>query len=288
MEFEFEGKVPISVIILTYNEERNIEACLKSVHVWADEIFIVDSYSTDKTLEIAKKYTDKIYQHPFENYGKQRNWAQKVLSITYDWIFHLDADERVTLELANEIREAIENASDDVNGFLIRKRIIFMGRWIKHGGCYSNYHLRLFRRGKGYCESRKYDQHFICNGKVLKLKYDIIDENKINLTTWTSRHNRWASAEAEEILFRTFQTGKIKGKWGGNPIEKKRWLKNKIYNRTPLFFRVLFYFIYRYFFHFGFLDGKEGVIYHSLQGFWFRFLVDAKICEKEKDAYRLR
>jgi len=275
-------KLPVSVIILTYNEEKNIEDCLKSVYGWAEEIFIVDSYSTDKTLEIASKYTDKIYQHPFEDYGKQRNWAQKSLPVSNEWIFHIDADERVTPELANEIRGTLENASDTINGFLIKKRMIFMGRWIKHGGHYPVYHLRLFRKDKGYCENRRYDQHFICEGKVIKLKNDIVEENNIILTEWTDRHNRWASSEAEELLKESLKTDQVKEKFWGNPIERRRWLRNRIFKNSPLFIRSFLYFIYRYLFRLGFLDGREGLILHFLQGFWFRFLVDAKIYECKK------
>lgn len=272
-------KVPISFVILTFNEERNIEECLKSIYNWAGEIFIVDSYSTDNTLEIARKYTDKIYQHSFENYGKQRNWTQKSLPITYEWIFHLDADERVTPELSNELRGILANLPNNVNGFLIKKREIFFGRWIKHGGRYPVYHLRLFRKSCGYCEGREYDQHFICTGKTSKLKSDIIDENKISLTNWIDRHNRWASAEAKELSSKSGKRKMVKENLLGNPIERKRWMRNRLYNTQPLFIRAFLYFVYRYFFRLGFLDGKQGLIYHFLQGFWFRFLVDAKIYE---------
>jgi len=275
-------KVPVSVIILTYNEEKNIEECLESVQGWAGEIFIVDSYSTDKTVQVASRYTDKIYQHPFENYGKQRNWAQAALPVTYEWILHLDADERVTSELADEIRRVLENVPEGVNGFLIKKRTIFLGRWIRHGGHYPVYHLRLFRRRAGYCEERSYDQHFICRGKVLRLQHDILEETKIDLTEWISRHNRWASAEAEEALMKSTQHGEIKERLVGNPIERRRWLKNKVFYSFPLFIRPFLYFIYRYFLRLGFLDGKEGLIFHFLQGLWFRFLVDAKIYEYRK------
>lgn len=272
-------KAPISVIVLTYNEEKNIEECLKSVYEWVDEIFAVDSGSTDGTLEIVRRYTDKIFQHSFEDYGKQRNWAQKTLPITNEWILHLDADERILPELVNEIKEVFKNVLDDVNGFLIKKRMIFMGRWIKHGGHYPVYHLRLFRKEKGFCESRKYDQHFICTGKVTRLKHDILEENNIDLTEWTNRHNQWSSSEAEEHLMESIKINQVNEKIWGTPIERRRWLKNKIFRNSPLFIRSFLYFFYRYFFRLGFLDGKEGLIFHFLQGFWFRFLVDAKLYE---------
>jgi len=276
-------KLPISVIILTYNEEKNIEYCLKSVCDWVEEIFIVDSYSTDRTLEIARKYTDKIYQHPFENYSRQRNWAFENLPISNEWIFNVDADERVSLELVEELSSGIlSKISLDINGLLIKKKTIFMGRWIKHGGHYPVYHLRIFRKGKGRCEERNYDQHFICEGKTVKLKGDIVEENKASLTEWTDRHNRWSTSEVIEMVEGAQGKNQVMEKLFGTPIERRRWLKNRIFIKLPLFFRVFLYFLYRYFFKLGLLDGKEGLIFHILQGFWFRFLVDAKIYEIEK------
>ncbi len=280
------AKLPLSVIILTYNEEKNIEECLKSVYDWVDEIFIVDSGSTDKTLEIAKSYTDKIYQHPFKDYGKQRNWAQDNLPINKEWIFHLDADERVSSELSEELKGIFSRPVDIADGFLVSRKTVFMGRWIKHGGHYPAYHLRIFRKDCGRCEDRIYDQHFYVNGKIKTLKKDIIDTVTSDLDNWVFRHNRWASLEAVEtiqnkVYRRTHKNYKIKPDIKGSPIEKKRWLRKKYYT-LPMFIRPFFYFIYRYFFRLGFLDGKEGLIFHFLQGFWFRFLVDAKIYEMGK------
>jgi len=273
-------KLPISVIVLTYNEEKNIADCLESVQNWADEIIVVDSYSDDKTLEIAGKYTDKIYQHPFENYSQQRNWAQDNLPIKNEWVFHLDADERVTLELSTELKEVFSNDYVDEDGFLISRRTVFMGRWIKHGGHYPAYHLRLFRHKKGRCEDRVYDQHFILEGKAGFLRGDIIDVITSDFKEWISRLNRWSTAEAQEagLCERKFQ---VKARFTGTPIERKRWLRN-IYYRMPMFARAFAYFFYRYVIRLGFLDGLEGLIFHFIQGCWYRFLVDVKIYEIKK------
>jgi glycosyltransferase involved in cell wall biosynthesis len=282
-------KLPISVIILTYNEEKNIEDCLKSVYGWVDEIFIVDSYSTDRTLEIARKYTDKIYQHPFENYATQRNWAQDNLPIKNEWVFHLDADERATPEIIEELEKVFSGSLDGIDGFMVSRRTVFMGKWIKHGGHYPAYHLRIFRKHFGRCEDRLYDQHFYVKGKIKILKGDIIDTITSDLNVWVSRHTRWATQEALEVLDKNRGCGVwdndnvIKGNLKGNPVEQKKWLREKYY-RLPLFIRPFLYFLYRYFFRLGFLDGKEGLIFHFLQGFWYRFLVDAKIYEIEKRA----
>ena len=145
----------ITTIVLTFNEEKNIAECLESLNNFFDEIIIVDSGSTDNTLEIAKKYTDKIYSHPFENYSIQRNWALSNLPIDNEWILNLDSDHRVTPELIYELKSLFEKGlSKDINGFLISRRTMFMGKWIKHGGHYPTYHANLFRKGFGKCEEK--------------------------------------------------------------------------------------------------------------------------------------
>jgi len=275
-------KLPISVIILTFNEEKNIEACLESVYGWVEEIFIVDSFSTDKTLEMARKYTDKIYQHRFENYSKQRNWAFKNLPLKTEWILNLDADHKKKEKLKKEIIEVFLNPIDEsLKGFLVTRKTIFMGRWIKYGGHYPVYHVALFKKNFGKCEERLYDQHFMVNGELKKLRGAIFVVISDSLTKFVERHNKWAISEAVEQLLG--RGGEIKQDIIGNPMESRRAMRN-FYGRLPLFFRAFAYFIYRYFFRLGFLDGKEGLVFHFLQGFWYRFLVDAKIYEIEKRA----
>lgn len=274
-------KLPLSVIILTYNEEKNIERCLNSVHGWVNEIFIVDSFSTDRTLEIAKKYTDKIYQHEFINYSEQRNWAQKNLPVKNEWIFHLDADEWVSDELKEELFEIFKkNEFQKYDGFMISRKTIFYGRWIKHGGHFPRYHLRIFKKNKGRCEKREYDQHFIVEGKIKVLRGSIINDLTQEISEFVKKHLRWAEFEAKSML--KSETGEIKPSLKGNPIERMRWFRKNIYGRLPLFVRPFLYFFYRYFIKLGFLDGIEGLIFHFLQGFWYRFMVDVKIWEMKK------
>ena len=278
-------RLPISAIILTYNEEANIEACLRSICDWAGEIWVVDSGSTDATLEIIKRYTPLAVSHPFENYAHQRNWAQTNLPLVHDWVFHLDAGEQVTPELASQIADVFKNGSPQgVNGFLVRRRIVFMGRWIRHGGLYPIYHLRLFRRSTGRCEEREYDQHFLASGPVRRLDADLVDITASDLDAWTQQHNRWAGAEATHLLSQDARTkgNMVQGRIMGTPIEQRRWLRTRLYERSPLFLRALAYFLYRYILRLGFLDGVEGLIYHVLQGFWYRFYVDAKLYEMQQ------
>ncbi len=275
--------INITAIILTFNEETNIRACLESIKDVVSEIFIVDSGSTDNTLNIAKEYNCEIVSHPFENYSFQRNWALDNLSISNNWVLNLDADHRLTVELRNELKVIFDkNIPPAINGFLTSRRTIFMGKWIRFGGHYPTYHSVLFRKGKGYCEIKQYDQHFKVEGDLIKLKGDIIDVITDSLFNFTLRHNKWSSLEASEL------SSKLKGGDGviesnrtGNAIQKRRYLKS-VYEKFPLFFRPFIYFIVRYLFRLGFLDGTRGLIFHILQGFWFRFLVDAKVYEAKK------
>jgi len=273
--------LPISIIILTYNEEKNIRECLESIQGFSAQIFIVDSGSTDQTLTIAQEYQVKVFHHPFENYGKQRNWALDNLPLETEWLLQMDADHRLTPELKTEIQEYfLKGVPPDINGFLISRRTIFMGKWIKYGGHYPTYHAILFRKGFGHCEEKLYDQHFVIEGKTVRLKGDIIDILTDSLSSFTIRHNNWAALEAEDQHYKwsTGKKGLIDPKMGGNAIQQRRFIKS-VYERFPLFIRPFVYFFIRYFLKLGFLDGVRGLIFHFLQGFWFRFLVDAKIYE---------
>lgn len=274
----------ISVIVLTHNEEQNIEACLRSVSDWAGEVFVVDSGSTDATAAIARRHGATVVTHAFENYSRQRNWAQENLPLAFDWVFHIDADERVTPELADSIRELFKNGDPaSVDGVLISRRTVFLGRPIWHGGHYPAWHLRLFRRALGRCEDRLYDQHFVVTGTTRRLSGDLIDVITSDLTVWLMRQARWGAAEAaEELAGEEATSGRLIGRVNGTPIERRRWLRTAVYGRAPLFLRAFAYFVYRYFIRLGFLDGTEGLIFHFMQGCVFRFYVDAKLYEARR------
>lgn len=275
--------LPISVIVLTYNEERNLADCLRSVQGWAGEIFVVDSGSTDHTTQIAGSFGATVVEHPFENYSRQRNWALKNLPLRNDWVLHLDADHRVTDALKDTLFDVFSKpVPDDVHGFMVSRRTIFMGAWIRFGGHYPVYHAVLFRKNNGYCEEKRYDQHFKVEGKIQKLRGDIVDIITDSLSRFTERHNLWSTLEAEEVVHggaldpdKLLQPNPL-----GNPMQQRRFLKS-LYERMPLFVRPMLYFLVRYFLRLGFLDGRRGLIFHFLQGFWFRFLVDAKVFEQK-------
>ena len=274
---------PVAAIVLTYNEEGNLPDCLTSLAGWVDQLFVVDSGSTDRTVEIAREFGAEVFEHPFEHYGAQRNWALQNLPVTAPWILNVDADERVTPELRASIVRALSGGDTEVNGYLMSRRTMFLGRWIRHGGHYPAWHLRLFRTGTGRCEDRLYDQHFSCDGPVRHLEGDLIDTLTPNITVFSQRHVRWAMMEAEEQDDHSAAEGRIAGRREGNAIERKRWLRDS-YGRLPLFLRPVLYFLYRYFLRLGFLDGPQGHIFHFLQGFWYRFLVDAFVFERRLKA----
>ena len=278
----------ISVIILTYNEEKHIERAIKSILYFANEIFIVDSYSTDGTVEIAESLGAKVYKNKWINYATQFNWALENLPIKTEWVMRLDADEIVTPELAKEIKERLPSLEKDITGIYVKRRIYFMGRWIKHGGIYPLWFLRIWRKGYGFCEKRWMDEHTkIIGGRTIKFKGDIIDYNLNNITWYVSKYNKYATREAIDMLnlkYKIFKYDNIKPRLFGNQEERKRFFKEKVYANVPLFLRPFLYFIYRYVIKLGFLDGKEGFLFHVFQGFIYRFLVDLKIYEIEKKA----
>ncbi len=280
----------LDIIILTFNEEKNIGDCLQSAAALKANIYIVDSGSTDTTPAICQRYTQNIFSHPFENYAAQRNWALDNLPLTGTWVLNLDADHRVTPELAAQLNNIFSKSVDsEVNGFLISRRTMFMGKWIKHGGHYPTYHANLFKRGFGHCEEKFYDQHFKVTGKTQVLKTDIIDVITDSLTSFIARHNHWATLEAQYLVEQqnapvVDDNGKlVHPRLFGNPMERRRYMKKR-YEAFPLFVRPVIYFTIRYFIKLGFLDGKTGLVFHFLQGFWFRFLIDAKIYELRKES----
>jgi glycosyltransferase involved in cell wall biosynthesis len=281
-----DSPVPISFIVLTFNEEKNLDACLSSVAGWAGKIFVVDSGSTDHTLEIAKRYGARIFCHPFETHAKQWKWVLENLPITTNWVLALDADQRATTELREEISNFLQNQNETsltINGCYVRRRQIFRGKWIKHGGYYPKYLLKLFRRDAVLVdEGDLVDHHFRVGGNVIKLGSDVIEDNQneADISVWIAKHNRYAVLQAqEEVRQRKNERQQhITKSFFGTPDQRILWLK-QLWTNLPLYGRPFIYFLYRYFFRFGFLDGKEGFIFHFLQAYWYRLLVDIKIDE---------
>jgi len=276
----------VAVIILTYNEERHIARALASAAGFAREIFVVDSYSTDRTVELAKAHGAVVLQNKFINHASQFQWALDNAPTTAPWIMRLDADEVVEPDLAKKIRDELPHLPQDVVGVNLKRKHIFLGRWIRHGGRYPLILLRIWRRGQGRIEGRWMDEHIIVwGGRTVTFEGGFADHNLNDLTFFTDKHNGYATREAIEILNQRRNlfprdTG-LATQAGSFQAAIKRRIKERLYNRLPYQISAPAYFLYRFILQLGFLDGKEGIVYHALQGLWYRFLVGAKVHELE-------
>lgn len=276
----------ITVIILTHNEERHIARSLESVASFASEVFIVDSFSTDRTVEIAQALGAVVLTNPWTNYAQQFQWGLDNAPITAEWILRLDADEIIEADLAERIRRELPSLPADVTGINIDRKHIFMDRWIRHGGRYPLTLLRIFRKGKGRIEQRWMDEHIIVeSGRTVHFAGGFSDHNLNDLSFFTDKHNKYATREAVDVLNQRHglfaRDVEVTAGSASRQAAFKRFVKERIYNRIPFPVSTLGYFLYRYIFQLGFLDGREGLIYHFLQGYWYRFLVGAKIVELE-------
>lgn len=278
--------IDLSVIILTYNEELHIARCLDNVSPIAKEIFIIDCYSTDNTLEIAAKYPNvTILQNKWVNYATQFNWALENAPVKTDWVLRLDADEYLTEELKTEMEKKIPVLDNDVAGIVLPLRRVFLGRIIRRGMNQVRL-LRMFRYGKARSEVRFMDEHIeLLEGHTVEFDNEFADDNLNNLSWWTQKHIGYAIREAVDLLDMEYDlTGsaaKDEKLVISEQAKTKRMTKHK-YSKQPLFWRSFAYFIYRYFFKLGFLEGREGFLWHFLQGWWYRTLVDAKVYEIKK------
>lgn len=280
-------KKSIAAIVLTKNEEKHIVRCLESIRDVCDDIVVVDCFSDDRTVKLAEGLGARVVQHPWKNYATQLNYGIHQCGITADWIWRIDADEYIEGGLGQAVNDFIQTAPDDVNGIYVRKRIDFMGKPLMHGGWYPSYHLKVFRRGHGDCENRWMDEHIrLFDGRAITIEQgNQVDANLNDLTWWTEKHNGYATREMADMLMMEYgldaTAEEVVPKFFGTEEQRKRWLKIK-YIKTPLFVRPFINFTLRYIIKGGFLDGKEGFLWHILQGFWYRMLVDAKIFELKK------
>lgn len=272
--------LPISVIVLTFNEQTNLDDCLRSVAGWAGQLVVVDSGSSDGTLAIARRYGATVLHHPFSSHARQWAWALANAPRTHPWVFGLDADQRITPELRDELarRFARPETLAGLAGFYIKRRQIFRGRWIRHGGYYPKYLLKLFRLDAVRLDQHDLmDHHFYVEGRSALLKNDLIEDNQKehDIAFWIAKHNRYAQLHAQEELERRIGGGgwPLRAALLGSPDQRVIWLKQRWY-RLPLYLRPFVYFFYRYLGQLGFLDGKQGFIFHFLQAFWYRLLVD--------------
>lgn len=277
----------IAVLILTYNEERHIERAIRSVKSFSPEIFVIDSFSTDRTVEIARSLGATVLQNPFINQAKQFQWGLDNAPITADWVMRLDADEVIEPELAQEIAEKLPKLGLDVAGINLKRKHIFLDRWVRHGGRYPLILTRIWRKGQGRIEDRWMDEHIIVwGGHTVLFDAPFADHNLNDLGFFTDKHNKYATREAVDVLNRRYGlfAEDVALTSGGSSFQAsvKRFIKERIYNRIPFPISTLGYFLFRYILQLGFLDGREGLIYHFLQGYWYRFLVGSKVLELDR------
>ncbi|PPC90601.1 MAG: glycosyl transferase [Methylobacter sp.] len=276
----------ISVIILTYNEELHIERCIKNIQPIAEEIFIIDSFSTDNTVEIAENLGAKVYQRSWKNYADQFQWGLDNCPMKTQWVMRMDADEYLENPLIEEIQLKLDKLPSNTNGVYLKRKHYFLGRWIKYGGRYPLVLLRIWKKGTAHIENRWMDEHVVLDsGSSVIFNGDFVDDNLNTISWFIDKHNRYASREMIDILnqkYQLFNRDLSLDETKQSQAKLKRFIKQNIYNQLPVFFRPTLYFIYRYFIRFGFLDGAEGFAYHFMQGFWYRCLVDLKCLEAER------
>lgn len=275
----------LSVIILTYNEELHIKRCIESIKKIADTIYIVDSYSSDNTVSIAKELGANVFQRKWKNYADQFQWALDHCNISSEWIMRLDADEYLDLEMQSRLVEKINSLPSDVTGLCCYLRNVYFGKLIRFGGYDPLRLLRIWRNGVGHIESRWMDEHLILSyGDISQAPGQLIHNNLNNHKWWIDKHNKYADREMIDYLNNKYNFLPVNHQpiESGNNAKIKRLIKEKIYNKLPIFVRSICYFIFRYIFSLGFLDGREGFAYHFFQAFWYRTLVDARIYEAEK------
>ncbi len=264
-----------SIYILTYNEEIDIAACIESA-LLSDDVIVVDSLSSDRTVEIASNYRVRTVQHHFESHGRQRTWMLQSVPTKHEWVYILEADERMTQELFQECLKAIE--SQEYIGYYAAERVMFMGQWIRRCTQYPRYQLRLFRKDKVWFTDYGHTEREVCDGKTsfLKETYPHYTNGK-GLSRWIEKHNRYSTDEARETL-RQLENGKVNWRelfFGSSEVERRRALKD-LSLRLPG--RPLLRFFYMYFLLGGCLDGRGGFAWCTLQAF-YEYLILLKVWE---------
>ncbi len=276
-----------SFIVLTFNEEFHLPRLLSSIQSLKASTYILDSGSTDNTLNIATEFGCTIKSNPFVNHPSQWHAALTSFDITTPWVICLDADQIVTNELMSLLQNFKDEDYKDVSGIYFNRKNIFKGKWLKHGGYFPLYLLKMFRFGVGYSDlNENMDHRFIVPGKTIIWKTGyIIEENykENQISFWINKHNRYSDLVATEEWERIqkLRTQTLQPNIFGSPDQKKAFLKS-IWWKMPLYVRPFIYFFHRYVIQLGILDGKQGFVFHFLQAFWFRLVVDIKIDEIKK------
>ena len=271
-------KIPIAVVVITQNEQANIQCCLRAVSGWASEIYVVDSFSTDDTAKIAEAEGAVVALHQFYDWASQRDWALDNLPLKTEWVLFLDADEQITPPFKEQVDSALAAVASDVSAFYVYFDFVFLGRCLRHG-YESPPVIRLIRRGKARWSGVGAREYCEVDGRVLDIRSHIWHEDHKGLTAWIEKQNRNATREARVLFERKTQARQHESVAKTSERKWRVWLRSSLYDRLPLFVRPLLYFSYRYILRGGFLDGYAGLAYTFLQGFWLTFLIDAKYYE---------
>ena len=269
----------LSVIILAGNEEIHMKRCLDRITPYAKEVFVIDCYSTDRTVDIAQGYENvTILQNKWVNYATQFNWALQNAPIKTEWVLKLDADEYLEPALIERMQKELPMISDDISAISIRLKHMFLGKFIK-GGTGKKYMTRIFRKGRAVSENRQMDEHMeLTFGKLVVWEEAFYDDNLNNLKWWTNKHNGHAIREAADLLDIEYNLTNNEKNGLEGQAASQRSMKHR-YAKMPLFWRAFIYFFIRYFLKGGMFEGKEGFLWCFLQGWWYRTLVDALIFE---------
>jgi glycosyltransferase involved in cell wall biosynthesis len=269
--------VPVSALICTQNEERNLARCMESLS-WLDEVVVLDSYSSDETVNIAQALGARVIQRQFDNFAAHKNWALDHIDFSHHWVLIIDADERVTEALTAEIAAAVQQPSE-ICGYYLPRQNWFAGQWIRHGGWYPDWNLRLLKRGRGRYESRIVHEHVLLDGPVGFFKNYLIHYDYKGIERYFDRHNAYSSMEAVEA-YRTLERQQdqrlLPAVFRTRGPERRRFLKNLAYRYLPG--RALFKFIWMYFVKLGFLDGRRGFRFCLLHTF-YEYQVSLKLEE---------
>lgn len=277
----------VTTIILTYNEEIHIRRCLENVCPFSKRVIVVDSPSTDRTVEICQEFPDvEVVVHKYPgNQAAQFNWALDNCNIETEWVLRVDADEYLTPELIDEIQAKLPTMSNNISAVVLPLGRAFLGRILKHGIVNGVSMIRLFRFGRVRYEQRLMDEHLkVLDGETVTFEHKFVDDNRMSLRGFVDKHNNYSSREAAVLLDAEYgltQSTENESAELASEVAAKRAQKAK-YAKLPLFWRAFAYFVYRYIFKMGFLDGKEGFLWDFLQGWWYRTLVDAKVFEIKK------
>ncbi len=278
----------IAVIILTFNEQKHIGRCLENMRQISDRIYVIDAFSTDKTVSIAESYGAKVFQNAWVNHAHQFQWAVDNCNIDASWIMRMDADEYLEPGLVQEIKTKLPDMPEDVAGIYLKRKVLFKGKWIRYGGFYPHILMRLWRNGKGHIEQRWMDEHIVVTGgRTVHFKEHMVDYNLNSIHWWVNKHNNYAIKEMVELLnikYQFFEADDLlmKSDNAVGQAKRKRFIKEKIYAALSPAIRASIYFLFRYIIRFGFLDGYRGFIFHFMQGYWYRLLVDVNFNEFER------